>query len=243
MITTTSTKKEIIEKIIKIGEWMDNARIAHSTRSFNSWNLEKREVLVDILNKMISTIMAEHWRDAKKNPNDYPELRELASDYNAEMTELDSIRSTHFETFENRVKAMISGWIGKDIKVYVDTYRVELGVPMTNKPDRCLDITIYYRDKMDYKTLKPLKGSIEVNFPCFGAFDPTHPDNSDIRRWTQVLATVSNSTKELEAICALFDLYSEERSETSKNITELEKAYKEKAFTITLPILNDIFGL
>ena len=243
MITATSTKKEIIEKIIKIGEWMDNAKIAHPTRSFNSWNLEKREVLVDILNKMISTIMAEHWRDAKKNPDNYPELRELVSDYNAEMVELDSLCCAHFETFENSVKAMIRGWLGEDIKVHASNYQVELGVPMTNKPDRCLDITIYYRDKMDYTNLKPLKGGVEVNFPCFGSFDPTHPDNSDIRRWTQVLATVTNSVKELEAIRALFDLFYEERYETSKKNHEIEKTYKEKAFAITLPILNDIFGL
>ena len=243
MITATSTKKEIIEKIIKIGEWMDNAKIAHPTRSFNSWNLEKREVLVDILNKMIGTIMAEHWRDAKKNPNDYPELRELVNDYNAEMTELDSLRRTHFETFENSVKSMIGGWLGEDIKVQASTYQVELGIPMTNKPGRYLDMTIYYRDEIDYVTMKPSKGGIEVNFPCFGSFDPTSPENSDIRRWTQVLATVTNSTKELEAIRALFDLFMEERCETSKKNTELEKTYKEKAFSITLPILNDIFGL
>lgn len=243
MITATSTKKEIIEKIIKIGEWMDNAMIAHPTRSFNSWNLEKREVLVDILNKMIDTIMAERWRDAKKNPNDHSELRELVNDYNTEMTELDSLRSTHFETFKNSVNTMIRGWIGEDIRIYVDTYMVELGVPMINKPDRCLDMTIYYRDEIDYVAMKPLKGGIEVNFPCFGSFDPTHPDNSDIRRWTQVLATVANSTKELEAIRALFDLFMEERCETSKKNTELEKTYKEKAFAITLPILSDIFGL
>lgn len=243
MITATSTKKEIIGKIIEIGEWMHLAKITHPTRSFNSWNLENKEYLVDILNKMINTIMVEHWSTAQEHPEDHPELKELVSEYHAELIEVDSLYRAHLETLETGIKAIIRGLLGEDIKVKVDSYMVELGVPMTNKPDRNLDMTILYRDKFDYTTMNPLKGRIEVNFPCFGAFDPTHPDNSDIRRWTQVLVTITNSTNELEAIRELFDQFTKERHGISRKNTELKKIYKEKAFAIILPDLNNIFGL
>lgn len=231
------SKNEIIDHVIKVSEYLAKNQLGNMRKSMNTWKTYKKEDLIDIYMKMLAVIGADMRQRALQDPDAVPELKELVLEYNAKV---DAIRNKMREIrddYANSIKLILNTWLGHDLQYSISTSNIGIHIPNPEGSKRSgLDITIYYRDNVDWVNHEYMfgKGELEINQPTFGTWNPKCPEDQDAVRFFKVLYTLAtDTTGRLDNIREYMDKCFEKATRYGFEVDDLKKQFVEDAAAIT----------
>lgn len=225
-------KTEIIEKVVKVSEYLAEHQLGNMRKSLNTWKTYKKEDLIGIYMKMLAVIGADMRERAIKDPESVPELKEMVLTRNAA---IDAIRDRMKETrdgYYNLITNIIKDWLGDDLTLFVNTSNITIGIP----GEHHLDISIYYRENIDWVNHQIVvkEGTLDINQPTFGTWNPNREGDQDAIRFFKTLYLMAtDNTGRLESIRKYMDKNYAWVSDCSLEVDRVRDEFKEKAATIT----------
>jgi len=230
MIDNTNTKKEIITEILALAKYLKKNQLFNMNRSASSLDQDNKQELIDLHRRMVAVISGDIIKRGAKG--EIPELKDLYCEVEEKKEKFREYLTTNRQAIFGDIEKIIHHWLGEDLKLRISDNYIVLGVSGTGTNTHSLDISLYYREKNEWGEEKP--STLEVNQPTFGSWDPRHPDNSDIRRFFEVLAKICDPTgwKNMDVIQNLMDKNWDFVIERYHKYEELEKEFHDKAAVI-----------
>lgn len=226
------SKSEIIDRVIKVSEYLAEHQLGNMRKSMNTWKTYKKEDLIDIYMKMLAVIGANMRERALKDPESVPELKELVLERNAKV---DAIRDRMKETrdgYYNLITNIIKEWLGDDLTLFVNTSNITIRIP----GEHHLDISIYYRENIDWSGHKIVinEGALDINQPTFGTWNPNREGDQDAIRFFKTLYLMAtDNTGRLESIRKYMDKNYAWVSNCSLEVDRVNDEFKENAAKVT----------
>lgn len=226
------SKPEIIDRVIKVSEYLAEHQLGNMRKSMNTWKTYKKEDLIDIYMKMLAVIGADMRERAIKDPESVPELKEMVLERN---TKINAIRDRMKETrdcYYSLITNIIKEWLGGDLTLFVSTSNITIGIP----GEHHLDISIYYRENIDWAGHKIVikEGDLDINQPTFGTWNPNREGDQDAIRFFKTLYLMAtDTTGRLESIRKYMDKNYAWVSDCSLKVDRVNDEFKENAAKVT----------
>ena len=226
MIDNTNTKKEIITEILALAKYLKKNQLFNMNRSASSLDQDNKQELIDLHRRMVAVISGDIIKRGKEG--EVPELKELADEYKVKLNELHDNFITNRDNYLKNIENLVREWLGYDLIIRVSETTIEL--KMTKESH--ISISLYYREHWDNKN--PGKGSLELNHPCWGAWDPKNPVNQDAVRFFQVMNTIISDPdwQHLDIIRDWMDKLYSNSVQWYRDNDKLDDEYHDKAAVI-----------
>lgn len=236
MIDNTNTKKEIITEILALAKYLKVNKLFNMNRSASSLDQDNKQELIDLHRRMVAVISGDIIKRGKEG--EVPELKELADEYKAKQKELHDNFITSRDNYLKNIENLVREWLGYDLIIRVSEATIELR--MTKESH--ITISIYYREQWEDKN--PGKGSLELNHPCWGSWDPKNPENQDAIRFFQVMNTIISDPnwQHMDTIRGWMDKLYINSVQWYRDNDKLDDEYHDKAAVIAGQMVIDHYN-
>ena len=180
MTTELNTKKEIINEVIRISEYLLKHRLGMMYKSEATWNTCKKEDLLDIRNKMLDVISVDMRNKSRAygNPN-IPEIETLEEERVKVISDLVSKNEAIESDKQDEIADILKTQLGEGFEYDIS----KNSIIITILASLYLKLTITMR--LDHNM-------ILVNQPTFGSWDPIE-NNNGVRKFFSALYTISTN--------------------------------------------------
>lgn len=236
MIDNTNTKKEIITEILALAKYLKENKLFNMNRSASSLDQDNKLELIDLHHRMVAVISGDIIKRGKNG--EVPELKELADEYKAKLKELHDGFVTNRDNYLKNIENLVRDWLGHDLIIQVSESTIELR--MTKESH--ITISFYYHEQWEDKSTG--KGSLELNLPCWGSWDPKNPENHDAVRFFQVMNNIISDPnwQHLDTIRDWMDKLHSNSVQWWRDNDKLNDEYHDKAAVIADQMVIDHYN-